>query len=199
MFFLRRPNEETLTRVLLEAQKAELTYVPVGLTSPSISEAEGKCPRGFARHKCNAIIGHGQSTFEIAKTAIEELQMLNFGWFTVSHRPACIEPGEHVQTLVRMGGLYSLQVARILYVDNDSQNRFGLGYGTLPGYPLDGEEFFSVSWDRETDAVSYEVDSYSRSATFLMCLGSPVVAMNRRRFYRDSIAAMKRAVCISQR
>jgi uncharacterized protein (UPF0548 family) len=187
VFLLRRPSDEFIRQTIDEASLGELTYSHAGLTQ------RGQSPDGFARKGCQAVVGHGQADFESAKAAINDLAMLNFGWFSVVGKPTSIEPQQQISTLVKVAGLFSLQVARIIYVD-DTEDRYGFGYGTLAGYPLSGEERFTVSWNRETDEVTYEIDSFSRPVSVLMRLGLPVVALNRWRFYRGSINAMRQAI-----
>ena len=73
-------------------------------------------------------------------------------------------------------------------------NRFGFAYGTLDDHMETGEERFSVEFRREDDSVWYDLFAFSRPRHPLARVGRPISRMLQRRFARDSLAAMTRAV-----
>jgi uncharacterized protein (UPF0548 family) len=107
-----------------------------------------------------------------------------------------IEVGTTVGVLARHYGFWSLNSARIVYLIDESGEveRFGFGYGTLPGHGERGEERFSVEWRREDNAVHYDVRAFSRPKHPLAWLGYPLARMLQRRFARDLKRAMVEAV-----
>jgi len=186
VFLLRRPTDERIERTVKSQRDERLTYSAVGLTR------ESRCPDGYVANERRTVIGQGEDTFRRAKQAIADLRMLKLGWIDVFAAPDAFHSGDLIATLVWELGLYSLNVARIVYVENEDA-RFGFGYGTLPEYSLSGEERFSVTLDRSTGEVAYELYSFSRPSTLLARLGWPMVRIQAR-FAKDSAAAM-RAAC----
>ena len=65
---------------------------------------------------------------------------------------------------------------------------------TLPGHAESGEERFLVEWDRTTNAVWYDILAFSRPRHPLARLGYLFTRRTQKRFARDSVAAMLRAV-----
>ena len=187
MFLLRRPSDAFIQQVVDAQRNAELTYPSAGLTR------ESGCPAGFYENRWQSVIGSGSDQFERAKSAISQWQMLDFGWLEVVSSPETLCENGHVATLVRTLGVYSLNVARIVYVEDESPHRFGFGYGTLPCYPLSGEERFTINYDVETQQVSYEIFSFSRPAGWLTRLGLPYIRYAQQQFCRDSSAALEEA------
>ena len=72
--------------------------------------------------------------------------------------------------------------------------RRGFAYGTLPGHAESGEERFLVEWDRSDNAVWYDIVAFSRPKHPLARLGYPLTRRTQKRFARDSVAAMRRAI-----
>lgn len=188
LFLLRRPNEAFIQETMESQRDQQLTYPGVGLTR------ESGCPAGFRKNQWRAVIGAGEEAFLRAKQALADWRMLNLGWVEVVSAPESIREHAHVCTLARTLGVYTLNVARIVYVDDDdAANRFGFGYGTLPEYALSGEERFTVTYDPATQDVVYEIFSFSRPTSLMVRLGQPFVRRAQRRFCCDSVAAMEAA------
>ena len=93
-------------------------------------------------------------------------------------------------------GFWSLNTARIVYriEETDDVERFGFGYGTLPGHAERGEERFSVEWNREDGSVYYDVFAFSRPKHPLAWLGYPFARLLQRRFAGDSKRAMAETI-----
>lgn len=185
MFQLRRPTADFIDQTIQAQRDTEFTYPHIGLSRESV------CPEGYTINQSRAVIGTGEPCFRRAKEAIRNCQMLNVGWLQAVHFAGPIINDSLVPTLVWTMGLYALNVARVVYVDDvEGANQFGFGYGTLSEYPVSGEERFTVKFDPTTGDVSYELFSFSKPASLLTRIGWPVVRMSQRRFGRDSIAAM---------
>jgi uncharacterized protein (UPF0548 family) len=119
------------------------------------------------------------------------------GWAEAVEPQPPIKPGEVAAVVIRACGLWWLNAARIVYVvDKETPvgRHFGFAYGTLPGHAESGEELFLVEWDRATSEAAYSIVAFSRPRHWLARLGRPLVRRMQRRFQRDSMAAMVRAV-----
>jgi uncharacterized protein (UPF0548 family) len=127
----------------------------------------------------------------LAKRALAEYRMLRLGWLQPVGRPEPIATDSLVCTLARQGGLYSLNVGRIIYV-HDEPGLFAFGYGTLPEYPVRGEERFSIACVQDTKEVTFEIFSFSRPHSRLMLLARPLLRRIQRRFCTESSAVMSR-------
>jgi uncharacterized protein (UPF0548 family) len=141
-------------------------------------------------------LGEGPEAYERAKEALREWRQFDLGWIRLLPPDAPIEVGTTVGVLARHYGFWSLNTARIIYLVEESGEveRFGFGYGTLPGHGERGEERFSVEWRREDDTVHYDVFAFSRPKHSLTWLGYPFARMLQKRFARDSKRAMVEAV-----
>jgi uncharacterized protein (UPF0548 family) len=109
---------------------------------------------------------------------------------------APVAPDTVVAVGVKHFGFWSLNFCRIVYTINEDMPilRYGFAYGTLREHFESGEERFVVEWDRESDAVSYEIASFSRPGKILTWLALPLARPLQRRFVKESSAAMRRAV-----
>ena len=185
MFCIRRPSADFIEATKAAQRTARFTYDAVGWTR------EGGVPDGFAVTQWKQVIGRGEAYFELSKRALVEYRMLNLGWLQPVGCPEPIATDSLVCTLARQGGLYSLNVGRIIYV-HDAPGLFMFGYGTLPEYPVRGEERFSVACAQGTKEVTFEIFSFSRPHSPLMLVAKPFLRRIQRRFCTESSAAMSR-------
>ena len=80
-------------------------------------------------------------------------------------------------------------------IDEDGPiRRFGFAYGTLPEHAEQGEERFTVEWQRSSDLVSYDIVSFSRPGNIAVKMAYPLARELQNRFLRHSLAAMVDAV-----
>ncbi len=188
MFLVRRPTEAFIERTIETQSQYAVTYPETCLGWTR----ESRCPVGFVENQSQSIIGDGEEDYLLAKKVFNEWKMLNFDWFQLVRHPEVPIEGRTLCMLVRTMGLYSINVARIIYVEDDSHgHRFSIGYGTLPAYPISGEERLTVSLDPVTQNVIYEIFSFSRPASWIVRLGSPYVRRVQKKFCHDSSAALK--------
>jgi uncharacterized protein (UPF0548 family) len=89
-----------------------------------------------------------------------------------------------------------MNASRIVYVVDEAgpMTRFGFAYGTLPDHVETGEERFLIEWDRADNRVRYDILAFSRPRHVLARLGNPMMRRMQKKFGRDSVAAMLRAV-----
>jgi len=187
VFLVKRPDHELILRTAEKYRHTELAYTQAGWTR------EYRCPKGFTTNRSSAVIGSGEPVFQRAKAAICDYQMLQFGWIQTVGPQEPLARNSVVCILARHRGLYSLNVARVIYVDNSQPDRFGFAYGTTQEYPLAGEERFTVSIDGTTGEVTYDIFSFSRPLSLLLWLALPSLRRVQRRFCRDSTNALRNA------
>ncbi|MCI0393333.1 MAG: DUF1990 domain-containing protein [Chloroflexi bacterium] len=175
-----------MIRAFLAGQeREELAYREVG-------RSRAEPPAGYRVDHHRVRLGAGPAAFEAACRALRRWEMFQLGWVALCWPNVPVEPGTTVGVLVRAWGLWWLNASRIVYV-LDEERRFGFAYGTLPGHAERGEERFIVEWQTD-DEVWYDLLAFSRPGHWLVWSGYPLARRLQRRFARDSLAAMVRAV-----
>jgi uncharacterized protein (UPF0548 family) len=129
-----------------------------------------------------------------AREHLLHCRMLQLNWLEATDSTTPVQEQKLIGTLVHLAGLYSLNVARVVYVDDKTTDRVQFGYGTLPMYPLSGEERFTVSLDRDSDEVWFEIYSFARPASLLTNIGWPAIRWMQRKFCRDTTALMRQLI-----
>ena len=190
MFLAGKPSEDYVQRFVAAQSSLPFSYKEVGATR------SGVAPAGYTVDHNRVRLGTGEETFEAAARAVREWKMFDLGWVQILWSEAPIEIGTTVGVLAGHFGFWSLNAARIVYtVDDDGPvRRYGFAYGTLPEHVEDGEERFTVEWNREDNSVWYDLFSFARGSSSLIKAGYPVRRSMQRRFGRDSKEAMVRAV-----
>lgn len=161
-----------------------LSYADVGATQrPDLLDAP---PPGFRPMVRRARIGAGEERWEFARREI-----LRFG---IQRRSGLRVPPTAARDAVRVGDSAVLRVGpfripvRIVAVF-DEPTRCGFVYGTLPGHPECGEESFVV--ERAPDgAVAVEIRAFSRPASLVYRLGSPLLRLLQELFTRRYLRAL---------
>ncbi len=189
MFMLREPSEAAVRRFISSQKGLPFSYKEVG------ASREG-APPGYVVDRYRVKLGEGPEAYERAREALIAWRQFDLGWVRLFPPGAPIEVGTTVVVLARHYGFWSLNPARIAYLIEESgeRERFGFGYGTLPGHGERGEERFAVEWRREDGSVHYDVLAFSRPKHPLAWLGYPFARLLQRRFARDSKRAMVEAV-----
>lgn len=191
MFFLRKPSEAAVRRFISSQENLPFSYENVG------ASREGAAPRGYVMDRYRVRLGEGPEAYARAVEALREWRQFELGWVRLLPSRAPIEVGETVGVLARHYGFWSLNTARIAYLFEESGavERFGFGYGTLPGHAERGEERFGVEWNRGLDgSVYYDVFAFSRPNHPLAWPGYPFARLLQKRFRRDSTRVMVEAV-----
>ena len=95
-----------------------------------------------------------------------------------------------------MLGIWYLNACRIVCLIDEAGavETYGFAYGTLPDHAEQGEERFTVLWDHADDSVRYEQFAFSRPSRLLTQLNYPLARTVQKRFARDALEAMQRAV-----
>ena len=149
-------------------------------------------PPGYGVDRYRLKLGEGPEAYERAVETLRGWRQFDLDWVQLLPPDTPIEVATTVGVLARHYGFWSLNPARIVYLMEETGDveRFGFGYGTLPGHAERGEESFSVEWNREDGSVHYEVFAFSRPKHPLAWLGYPLARALQRRFARDSKRAM---------
>ena len=181
VFRLRAPRDEPLQAHLDRLHHASLTYDEVGATR------DDELPTGYANDRYRIELAPG--SYEQAKTGLRKWQAHLGAGVGVYPRAAPLQRGTDVIVTARAGPLHALAPCRIVYVI-DEPDRFGFGYGTLPGHPERGEESFVV--DRDTaGTTAFTIVAFSRPAELLARLGSPVARRVQQRTTRAYLEALR--------
>lgn len=186
MFCGKRPDNEALLRFLASQQSQPFSY-------PEIGASRLVAPDGYHVDHNRIRIGEGPERFAKAVEAVKHWKMFKMDWIDVVPEEAPVVEGSCVAIIVRHLGFWSLNASRIVYVIEEPE-RFGFAYGTLPGHVEQGEERFSVEYHPEDNSVWYDLLAFSRPRHILARLGYPISRQLQKRFARDSLKAMERAV-----
>ena len=153
-------------------------------------------PRGYTLDHNRIELGTGEEVFARAVAALKRWEMFNIGWLELLWPEAPIEEGTTVAVLTHHLGFWSLNACRIVVViDEQGPARdYGFIYGTLPDHAERGQERFTVEWHRDTGRVFYDILAFSHPNKLLARLGYPFTRVLQKRFARDSMQAMLRAV-----
>ena len=186
MFLFREPSREDVERFLSSQRDLPFSYKEVG------ASRQGVPPKGYVADRYHAKLGKGPRAYARAKEALRVWRQFDLSWVRLLPPDAPVEVGTTVGVLARHYGFWSLNTARIVYLIEESGEveRFGFGYGTLPGHGECGEERFSVEWSREDDTVHYDVLAFSRPKHPLAWFGYPFARALQKRFAQDSKRAM---------
>lgn len=187
---LLKPSADEIGQFIKAQSKLPFSYMEVGATR------ERKPPAGYPINHYRSMLGTGYRTFECAVAALRSWEMYNLSWTKLYYPETPVKAGEVVAVLARHLGFWSLNACRIIYTLEEKGEiyRNGFAFGTLPGHVEEGEERFTVEWERETDAVWYELFAFARPKLWLAKLGSPLVRLIQRQFASNSFDAMMRAV-----
>lgn len=189
MISLRRPTPDVVRLKAVDQSQRPFTYTGVSGTASTP-------PAGYVVDHTRVLLGKGAAVFEAARTALRRWEQFHFEWLEVAAPETPIQEGAIVPVLARLLGVWSLNFCRIVYVVDETgpMRRFGFAYGTLPDHAESGEERFLIEWDHSSDEVFYDILAFSKPQHPLARLGYPVVRRLQKKFGRDSVAAMRRAV-----
>lgn len=189
MFFLTKPSDESIQQFI--AAQRNLHFSDPNPTVDSMEERSG-----YTVDHNRIELGKGEDVFARAVSAIKRWEMFRIGWLELLWPEAPVEEGTTVAVLVQHLGFWSLNACKIVRVIDEVEpvRRYGFVYGTLPDHAERGRERFSVEWRRDSDKVFYDILASSRPNKLLAKLGYPFTRALQKRFSRDSMRAMLRAV-----
>ena len=187
----RRPSAEAV-RGFLDRQAAHhFSYGAVGATRGD------EFPAGHDVDRTRVRLGEGEADFSAASASLAHWDQFRLGWVEPWTFDRPIAAGETVAIVARLAGMWFLNACRIVYTVDEADptsRRFGFAYGTLPDHAESGEERFLIEWDQVQGSVWYDILAFSRPRHVVARLGYPVARRFQKRFARDSVAAMAKAV-----
>jgi uncharacterized protein (UPF0548 family) len=191
MFTLFKPSDEEIKDFAAAQSLLSFSYKEVGETKNRAA------PEGYPTNHLHKELGKGEKIYKKAVDALHSWQMYATVWTEVHPPDTPIREGEVFVTLVNHLGFWSLNPCRIVYsldeeIERVSRRVFAIG--TLPAHSEKGEERFTVEWNRETDAVNYELYAFAKAHNWLAKIGFPFVPLFQKRFAADSYKAMLAAV-----
>jgi len=189
MFTLFEPSEKVIENFLAAQRDLAFSYKEVGAS-------KDKIPSGYPINHYRIQIGNGADAFALAKNAIQNWTMYQLEWTRLFPAAAPIAVGAVVCVVVNHHFCWSINPCRIVYIleQTDKVERYGFAFGTLPGHSEEGEERFTVEWNRAADSVWYELLAFALPHHILARIGFPFVGLFQRKFARDSGRAMLEAV-----
>jgi uncharacterized protein (UPF0548 family) len=191
-----RPSTQKIRTFVDRQRTLDFNYHSVGATRDLDASADGAVIDDFNVDAVREVIGNGHDDYQRAVKALRRWRMFDIGWVQLCWPDTRICAGSAVAILARISRSWVLNAARIGYVIDDTGEveRFGFGYGTLPGHLMRGEEKFMVTWNRASGEVGFELVAMSRPGRLLSWLSYPLVRRLQRRFRRDACSAMKDAI-----
>jgi uncharacterized protein (UPF0548 family) len=189
MFLRHKPSEEMVSEFIGSQRELPFTYSQIGATQ------EGVGPSGYYVDHNRTTLGQGTETFRKAVTALQNWKQFDLGWVSIVPRDTAIAVGAVVAVRAHTFGVWSLNACRIVYLVDETEPvmRFGFAYGTLPDHVECGEERFMIEQHAD-GSVFYDIFAFSRPRQLLVRMGVPIARRLQRRFVRDSLVAMIRAV-----
>jgi uncharacterized protein (UPF0548 family) len=189
MFLLSRPDESRILTILSNQRSCHFSY-------PDVGASRDVLPAGYALLHGRIDLGRGSATYAQAVGALRQWKMFDVPGIRLCWPDAPILSGEAVAGVIKHFGFWSLNCCKIVYaIDEDGPiQRFGFAYGTLPEHAEQGEERFTVEWDRCADVVCYDILSFSRPGNAAVRLTYPVARWLQRRFLQRSLVARADAV-----
>ncbi|MBH0120953.1 DUF1990 domain-containing protein [Rhodococcus sp. HM1] len=148
-------------------------------TYPEIGATAGPLPDGYDRAVRSRVIGSGEEAFHRAADRLLGWQLQRRAGAGFRADSATAVPGARVSVRVGWGPVGITAPCEVVYVVNEPRRR-GFAYGTLPGHPVRGEEYFGVEW-RDDDTVLLTIKAFSRPATWWARAGAPVARRAQRR------------------
>ena len=189
MFLMKNPDAVTMRSYLESQHDASFSYAEVGASQTA-------APAGYNADHNRIRLGYGRETFGRAIEAINGWKMFDFDWIEVFPARAPIEVGVTVAILAHLPGLHSLNASRIVFTieESNAEQAYGFAYGTLTDHVEQGEERFTVEYHAKDESVWYDLFAFSRPRHPLAKAAYPLSRFLQRRFARESLSAMLRAV-----
>lgn len=188
LIHLRRPSGDDLEKWRERLDDEELSY-PRGILN-------GVPAGGMESDTLVVALGSGEDCWERAKSGLDRWAHFDLGWANIATGGVAPEPGLNVLIFAAVLGVHVTSGCRVLstHATNDgATTRYGFVYGSLDSHLESGEELFEVIRD-EGGHVTYRIDVMARPGRWYTRLLRPVAERYRRRFRRDSAAALRRYV-----
>jgi uncharacterized protein (UPF0548 family) len=187
-FLVGKASDDRLEAVLRRARQQEPSYGAVGATGTGAG-ADIEPPAGYRMDRHSVDVPADAGAFERVAEGLRHWEAHRRAGAPVFPASAPLRAGETVVVTLRLAPLVTMAApCRVIYV-TDETDRFGFGYGTLPGHPEDGEEAFHVV--RTPGGVRLEIDAFSRPRHPLVRLGRPVARSIQRAVTKRYLASLR--------
>jgi uncharacterized protein (UPF0548 family) len=162
------------------------TYPDVG------ASRDGPLPPGYDHTVRRVQIGTGEAAFQAGAEALASWRAPHVGaGLRMRVGASKVAPGVRFRSGVGVGPLRLWAPCEVIWVI-DEPDRYGFGFGTLPGHPEAGEESFVLTLQQE--AVMFDVRAFSRPAHWWVRIGHPVARRLQARITDGYVTAMRAAV-----
>jgi uncharacterized protein (UPF0548 family) len=189
MFLLTKPSARQIQNFIAARRDVPFSYPEVGATRTTP-------PQGYNVDHSRVQLGVGEHCFKRAVSAIRNWKQFDLGWVAALPADTPVEVNATVGVLARHFGFWSLNVARVVYLIDETGpiEKIGFAYGTLATHVERGEERFTVEWHRDDDSVWYDILAFSRPNKAIVKVGSAYARSLQKRFAQDSLKVMTEAV-----
>jgi uncharacterized protein (UPF0548 family) len=205
-----RHSQRSINKFINEKQLSPFNHEYSGLSS---SYSDPSLPKLFRVLKESKVVGHGIKDFQRASTSIFSFDMVNaMPWANVvfSTDTKDIKVGTVLCTLIKCyKSVWTLNPCRVCYIDrntddimtkknidlkgNDAKIVDQIGYSTVKGHLIAGEERFRVSLMND-DSVVFEIYSFTKGAGLFGTLAMPFIRPLQAAFFKDAIISMKNLI-----
>ncbi|MBF0447659.1 MAG: DUF1990 domain-containing protein [Magnetococcales bacterium] len=194
MFSLKKPSYQEAEAFVLSQQNKSFTYPEVGETRLGPYAEHHPLFNRYRRVHRRFLMGEGIETYERLKRAFLDWQMFALGWVELHRSNIPIEEKALVGIISQVMGVWSINVCRLIYTIDETTPliRFGLGYGTLPGHAIRGEERILIEFNPESGDVFYEIYSFSAESQLIARITAFRLRSLQDRFARESSDRMHR-------
>jgi uncharacterized protein (UPF0548 family) len=159
----------------------DLTYEEIGATR------HRPLPPGYRHLHHEADLG--RVDFDDAAEAVLTFAVLRAAGERVEASPPRAAVGGLITSRIGLGPLRLRVPCRVVWVEQTA-DRAGFAYGTLPGHPARGEESFVVT--RDQGGVTFAVTSFSVPAHWSMAVLGPVAPLLQAAYARRRARALRR-------
>jgi uncharacterized protein (UPF0548 family) len=163
---------------------------------------DDRCDSPDASYRVNnkrVVIGKGRDAYRKASKIVLNMEMLNaLRWGSIA-RPLnaqglptqnALQKGDIFGTLILCYRiLWTLNPCRVVSVVNTS-NLAQIGFSTLHGHLLSGDERFCVLYNDETEEVSFDMFSFSKGCGILGALSMPMIRPIQKHFFKEMVKSM---------
>jgi uncharacterized protein (UPF0548 family) len=189
MLLLGKPSQEYIRQVLAHQSTLPFSY-------PEVGASRDRVPANYPINYHHSQVGVGEPAFIQVCDALRRWQMYTLPWTEVYWPDTPITAGSTVGVLAGVGGLWTLNISRIIYIVEEGGpiHRYGFAFGTLPQHVETGEERFIIEWHRHDNSVWYELFAFARPHYILAKIGFPMVPLIQKLFAVQSERAIRAAV-----
>ena len=175
-------SPEKTARWLAAAEPTTFTYVGTGATR------NNEAPTGFHALERAVEIGSGRDVFDRAATQLKAWGVQRAAGFQVLG-PLEVTAGATALLVMAVGPVKFVAPIRVVYWIEEADH-IAFAYGTLPGHPESGEEYFGLTID-ETERVRFRVNAFSRAGSLMTHIGQPVVRKIQERATQQYMDALQ--------